>query len=186
MGDQAVGRRTKYLLSPRGSDGVLFFTSAMEESLAYGNWGAFVYRDNERMRAHEDATPYHEHDLPPGYWQAFARDATEFGGVPLAAKPDPHHAVLGSGSVRLCGYKSSAALYLNGERMSYDNFNSSFRSADSDDDCVTWLGEVDGHVFRADRILGDGPERIELMLLEPSGARWTAVSGYQIGAGHDE
>ena len=41
--------------------------------MAYGNWGAFVYKNGERQPNWEDNTPYRETDLIAGYWQAFGR-----------------------------------------------------------------------------------------------------------------
>ena len=73
--------------------------------MAYGNWGGNVFKNGIRQKYREDNTPYKEKENKPGYHQAFGRRE----GL------DPHHAVLGNGRVRLCGYKSNTRLYLEGK-----------------------------------------------------------------------
>lgn len=61
--------------------------------MAYGNWGAFVYRNGKRAKDHEDAS--------------FRKNAY--------GRDDVKHAVLGGGRVRLCGYKCYPELFVDGE-----------------------------------------------------------------------
>ncbi|MET0601833.1 MAG: hypothetical protein ABW167_07575 [Baekduia sp.] len=107
--------------------------------MAYGNWGAFVFREGERMPAWEDNTPFRESEALAGYWQAFARGRSE--NVPdmlkeaILTEPrspfshdssgfeiNPHHAVLGDKALRLCGYKSYPRLYNGGAQIDMDEY----------------------------------------------------------------
>lgn len=98
--------------------------------MAYGNWGAFVFRAGERMKSHEDNTPFFESEASSGYWQAFvhghsSQDVGDLlpGHASVQQEPrtpfthrrsdfriNPHHAVLGDRAVRFCGYKAHPVL----------------------------------------------------------------------------
>lgn len=138
--------------------------------MAYGNWGAFVYRNGERATQWEDATPYREAELQPGYHQAFLR----------AAGLNPHHAVLGKDSVRLCGYKHLPALFVDGKKWDIESFVTESRKGygDSVEPCA-YGGTVEGCEFRA--TLRDN--FVDLYLKEPDGTVWTSTCGYEYGAG---
>lgn len=71
--------------------------------MAYGNYGAWVFRDGEHMPQWEDQTPYHEEDLVAGYHQAFGVGTSD--DFPLC------HAVLGGAEMRLCARKTYPHLY---------------------------------------------------------------------------
>lgn len=107
--------------------------------MAYGNWGAFVFREGERMPAWEDNTPFRESEALAGYWQAFARGRTEdvpsvlagaieggprspFTHASSGFEINPHHAVLGDKGLRLCGYKSYPRLYNGGAQIDMDEY----------------------------------------------------------------
>jgi hypothetical protein len=138
--------------------------------MAYGNWGGHVYRNGQRMEAWEDNTPYRETELTAGYAQAFLRDQGY----------DPHHAILGEKRVRLCGYKDSPILYVDGQQVDL----APYRTTDPDDwDENEGNGEIDGYRFNWSYDWGE--QRLDLMLIEPDGTTWTGFGGYMIGAGFD-
>lgn len=162
-----------------------------EVKMAYGNYGAIVRRNGERMGTHEDQTPYREAELEAGYHQAFGRLETEL---------SPHHAVLGSGKVRLCAHKTSPILYLNGERVPIRAFSENWKSIDygSKEENGSWLNEeehfseetaalgtIEDCIFKI--WMGGDPRRntLHLRLTEPDGTHWEAESAYEYGAGHD-
>lgn len=140
--------------------------------MAYGNWGAFVYKNGERQNNREDNTPYLEDELQAGYWQAFGRGEDK--------KIDVHHASLGNGPFRLCAYKSAPYLFWEGNLIS----DLPYRKGDPNQD---WYesegieGELNGYKFKAIRLTD--PEAVELFLFEPDGTVWTGKSGYAMGAG---
>lgn len=135
--------------------------------MAYGNWGAFVYKDGQRMQGWEDQTPYKEEILAPGYHQVFG----------LVEGLNPHHAVLGSSRVRLCGYKSYPVLFLDGKEVTLDEF----KIGESDSEECEWSGKIADHVFTAREYNGN---MLDLYLKEPGGSVWNATCGYEYGAGH--
>lgn len=154
--------------------------------MAYGNWGAFVYRDGERQREWEDNTPFRETELTAGYWQAFG---SALGSEDDGPKPSPCHAVLGSKNVRLCGYKCYPRLMVDGKEVDLDPFMTEWSTWTSpqdgheERDGEVWAGEIEGHTFRA-VFDTERQNMIDLELTEPDGAKWTARCGYMYGAGH--
>lgn len=170
--------------------------------MAYGNWGAFVHRNGERMPKWEDQTPYREGEYEPGYHQAFgiANIGLAADGSAAITKLDrekelgPHHAVLGEKRVRLCGYKCYARLYVDGVARELGEF----AVAESDSPWTAKDGEVhhdykahagtlalDGetYMFTAEQF---DDNMIDLELVEPDGTKWTSRCGYCYGAGHQE
>jgi len=151
--------------------------------MAYGNWGAFVYRNGERAREHEDATPYKEKEYAPGYHQAFGIARVEVvDGQPVAVKkPEAdlrvYHATLGAGRVRLCGYKAYPTLFVDGAQVELTPFG---REPDEYGDPREYAGTVEGHEFTASLRMNF----VDLYLKEPDGTTWTATCGYEYGAGH--
>lgn len=135
--------------------------------MAYGNWGAFVYKNGERMHDWEDATPYKEKEYESGYIQAFMR----------AKGRNPHHAVLGEKEVRLCGYKSFPVLFLNGKEIDLDDHE----IFDSESYDKRYEGELNGYVFKARQYNGN---MVDLELVEPDGTIWKSKCGYNFGSGH--
>lgn len=154
--------------------------------MAYGNWGAFVFRNGERMRDHEDATPYKEKEYPSGYHQAFGILGIVIGpdgaAVPVK-KPDGElrcqHASLGDGRVRLCGYKCYPLLFLDGCEVDIERFRV---GDDGSEEYSAYAGTVEGHDFRAER----RENFVELYMKSPDGAAWTSTCGFEYGAGHME
>lgn len=149
--------------------------------MAYGNWGAFVYRNGERMREWEDQTPYQEQRLVPGYHQAFGLlpDA-QTGEVAKRTESDlrTHHAVLGQQRVRLCGYKCYAVLFIDGKRV--EDLTPYELPGDPDAYSKDINGEFEGYEFRAEH----EANFVALYLREPDGTVWTSRCGYEYGSGH--
>ena len=148
--------------------------------MAYGNWGAFVYRNGERMTQWEDNTPYRETELQAGYWQAFAGTGA-------------HHAVLGEKRVRLCGYKCYPSLMVDGVKADIDSYGQADPSVDDSFTGSNGVYYPDFHHFSGDINLDgdtyhlsadrDG-NMLDLELIEPDGTKWTARCGFEYGAGH--
>ena len=139
--------------------------------MAYGNWGAFVYKNDERMHNWEDQTPYKENELEAGYHQAFGRND----GI------NPHHAVLGEGKVRLCGYKTTPVLFVDGKEIDLEEYATSYEDAEKEW-ADGWEGEVEGFKFKADQC----DNKLELELTTPDGNKWRSTCGYCMGAGHED
>lgn len=143
--------------------------------MAYGNWGAFVYKNGERMPKWEDNTPFRELELENGYWQAFQSGDD---GI------DAYHAILGEGRVRLCGYKNDPTIFIDNLLHHIDLGPYLVRELDVD---CEWNGEgiegLPGYYFKAQQYCGN---MIDLELREPDGTTWTATCGYNYGAGHME
>lgn len=144
--------------------------------MAYGNWGAFVYKDGARQENREDNTPYKEEELKPGYYQAFG----------IQEGMDAHHASLGDGPIRLCGYKSWPRLYWEGQSVDllpYQKGDSAgtdnwyFHESDGIE------GELNGYKFKAWPC--SDPESVDMELIQPDGVKWTGKSGYGMGAGFE-
>lgn len=160
--------------------------------MAYGNWGAFVYRNGERMHNHEDQTPYCEESHQAGYHQAFGIDARVSASGDVAARPlsdaaralGVHHAVLGSGRVRFCAYKDRCRLFLDAEAVDIDQYvmQRLARPDPWEPDDVS--GTIEGCAFSY--VHYDDPASCALTLSEPDGTVWTARAGYMMGAGHDD
>lgn len=152
--------------------------------MAYGNWGAFVYRNGERMHEWEDQTPYEEHRLTPGYHQAFG--VVHEAGQPVESitidrgrdRISVHHAVLGQQRVRLCGYKNYPIMFLDRERVELDPYLVGGEPFDN----AEYKGEIEGCEFTAEQ---DG-NMLSLYLKEPDGTVWTSTCGYEHGAGHQD
>lgn len=147
--------------------------------MAYGNWGAYVYMNGERQQHREDNTPYKEDEMQAGYWQAFGSGVRDDLGT--------HHASLGNGPFRLCGYKSSPYIFWEGQPVDLKPFQ---KGKDAGTD-KWWFyesegieGEFNGYKFKCDPC--EDPEAVDMELTEPDGTKWTGKSGYCMGAGHDD
>jgi len=155
--------------------------------MAYGNWGAFVYKNGERQKKREDNTPYSEDELEPGYYQAFG--GNDENGKRLLTGKELHccHASLGSGRIRLCGYKSYPLLYWDGNTVDLTPYQKGVNAGTNkwewyDSDGIE--GELNGYKFSA--YPSEDPESVFLELTEPDGTKWTGQSGYMIGAGFED
>ncbi|MCY0863973.1 MAG: hypothetical protein OWQ57_03390 [Sulfobacillus sp.] len=141
--------------------------------MAYGNWGGFVFKNGERMPDWEDQPPYHETEWTAGYAQAFLSDKGR----------NPYHAVRGKKRVRLCGYKDSPVLFVDGQQVDLTPYKqrtpemSPLEPADG-------AGEIDG--YRFEWFYDSDPARVDLTLVEPDGPVWSGFSGYGMGAGYDD
>lgn len=152
--------------------------------MAYGNWGAFVYKDGVRQSNREDNTPFHEDELEAGYWQAFAGNNEDGTRVTTGKKIHCHHASLGDGEFRLCGYKSYPRIFLKGEEIEIEKYAIGGASEGWNWwDSQGISGEIEGFKFSAHPF--SNPERVELELIQPDGTKWTGKSGYCIGSGHE-
>lgn len=139
--------------------------------MAYGNWGAWVFRDGEHMGNWEDQTPYGEEGMLAGYEQALSRSSD-------ADRLNPHHAVLGGKEMRLCGYKDWAILYHHMKRVDMSPYLVEVAHLGE----RVFQGEIDGYRFRAE----EKGNRIDLLLIEPDGVTWRSRCGYVYGSGHDD
>lgn len=145
--------------------------------MAYGNWGAFVYKNGERQTNREDNTPFKEDELEHGYWQAFGRKE----GI------DPHHASLGSGPFRICGYKSTPVIFWEGvevDQRPYEKGDNAGTNKFYFYESEGIEGELNGYKFKATP--DSDPESVCIELIEPDGTKWNTKCGYCIGAGHEE
>lgn len=142
--------------------------------MAYGNWGAWVYRDGIHQPDMEDRSAYGPDDLPDdhSFWS------------PTGDNPGTLHAVLGSGPVRLGGYKNYPVLLHDGEVVDLDEFevDPEVEPGPWDTDSE-WSGEVAGYTFRAEQF---NDNMVDLVLVEPGGSVWASRCGYCYGAGHDD
>lgn len=93
---------------------------------------------------------------------------------------------MGNGPFRLCGYKSYAVLYWQGEHVDDKPYQKG-ENAGTDD--WSWYesegieGELNGYKFKATP--HDSPESVNLWVQEPDGTQWSSQCGYAMGAGWD-
>lgn len=133
--------------------------------MAYSNYGGRVTRNGIRMTTHEDRTPFREEDPDSGTFHQ---------------GNNPKHAILGSGQVRLCGYKTDPELWIDGQERDLEPYC----QGPEDNAWRDGGGDVDGYRFAwtiaSDRNL------LTLALVEPDGTLWLGYSGYGTGAGWDD
>jgi hypothetical protein len=157
--------------------------------MAYSNWGAWVFRNGTRMQNREDVGVFDENEANvPSAVRIFAnilRNRQESGTDDYPWFKHSHHAVLGSGAVRLCGYKSSPELWVaEGEEVKKielpqpDYNKDEWELADQSGEVTVkgqtwkwWFSQFDGNM-------------IDLELTDPDGTVWTSRCGYCYGAGH--
>ena len=145
--------------------------------MAYGNWGAWVFRDGVFMPNWCDQTPYREESEAAGYHQVFMRTSDGL---------SPHHAVLGCREVRWCGYKNWPVLFHRLEKIETDAFITSPLPEELYGE-HEYEGKIDGEAgtYRFSAVQFDG-NMIDLFLLEPDGVKWQARCGYEYGSGFDD
>ena len=145
--------------------------------MAYGNWGAFVYKNDERMTDFEDNTPYEENEIQSGYWQAFFNGKD---GI------NCHHAVLCDTELRLCGYKCYPQLLFKGEPVDLEQFYKGELQQIGDNEYLPdeydMEFEFEGHKLKIETY----ENFVELWVESPSGDKWYSKCGYCYGAGHDD
>lgn len=163
--------------------------------MAYSDSGAYVYKDGVRRTDREDVEVFDDQDkdLPPGarVFASLSRRlaATDAGGPEPGWHQHSHHAVLGDGPVRLCGYKSRPELWaMTDDGPALVNLKPFMADHDDDGELIAGFGEWAGHVFDISpaEIKGHPHQLIALRLVEPDGALWTAHCGYLYGAGHTD
>lgn len=151
--------------------------------MAYSNWGAFVYCNRKRRTDKEDVGVFDtdEADVPAG-WRIFVNIGKNNATGNDDWADHSHHAVLGDGEVRLCGYKNSPELWRikNGARERVD-LSPFLVPASEDEDDAEYAGAVDGYEFRAKQFDGN---MLRLWLKEPDGTEWESTCGFEYGAGH--
>lgn len=157
--------------------------------MAYSNWGAFVHKNGEHRPDKEDVGVFDtdEANAPAGARIFLNILKNRENGTEDDWSRHSHHAVLGDGPVRLCGYKSSPELWYieNGEAKQatlpepdYDNdewelSNQSGKIVINEQAWEWWFNQFDGNM-------------IDLKLIEPDGTEWASRCGYCYGAGHME
>ena len=167
--------------------------------MAYSNWGAFVYRDGERRKDKEDVGVFDTDEAAvPTYlriwfnilkrrleqhkqWDDMSPEEREADQVRHS-----HHAVLGDGRVRLCGYKNGPSLWMIGDDGTPHRVvlpDKPDDPAGCDDDFeVSGDLLVEGATWHWLFHQFDGT-MIDLRLKEPTGTVWTSRCGYEYGAG---
>lgn len=158
--------------------------------MAYGNWGAFVYKSGKRRRDREDVAVFDDHlkqySSGARIWTNLIEAQKKYGDSTKQPWHEHcHHAVLGDGPVRLCGYKEGAELWRIGRgkilRMKIPEPN---YSKDNIQICAS------GQLYAITKgpwnwaFWQYGGNMINLWLREPDGSQWFAVCGYQYGAAH--
>lgn len=136
--------------------------------MAYGNWGAFVYKNGERQKSREDNTPFHEDE--------------EMGG-----KIRCRHASLGDGDIRLCGNRCYPELYYKEEKIALASFYEGETEIFEGEEYIlsdkyVMQFEFKGHLIKIEK----DETFIELTLIHPDGTKWFSKCGYCYGAGHDD
>lgn len=171
--------------------------------MAYGNWNGNVYKDGKRRMDKEDVGVWDtdEKDTPKGiriYANIMKRDPSGSGEVEDSWENHSHHAVLGDGPVRLCGYKTDAELYIMDKRsgitqkidiwdfnyIKYPDGKKHKNKYGEETDIFSWhhnstSGEIE---IEMDEIWKYKIEykqgKIELKLIEPDGTIWKGISYY--------
>lgn len=166
--------------------------------MAYSDYGAFVYKNGQRQRDKEDVPVFGDPEVeaaPSGarIWVNLLK--ARQGGTLDTMKPHEHlqHAVLGGGKFRLCARKTWPVLFIARDDGTIDQLDMAEYRVDKSKSADDWdwsdsegiAGEIEGHKFSAWPLHAD-TARCVLELVEPDGTKWTATSGYQHGAGHDD
>lgn len=151
--------------------------------MAYGNWGAKIYRDSIAMHDNCDTTIPR---LLAGkshyavYLQHYLKKDTA---------GDLYHGIVGNkeAGVFVCLYKGYAPEVINAETMENDRATADALMAkwgdyeSADRECVV---AVNGVEITMD-FLND-PERVTCRFIGKDSSVWSGVSGYLMGEGHEE
>lgn len=160
--------------------------------MAYSNWGAFVYCNNERRKDKEDAGVFdaEEANLPSGlriYFNLLKLNNSGELGDEFWYRHS-HHAVLGDGPVRLACYKITPELWVLNEetpqQVDLDQYKIHDEDQESQDndwyDTHDYKGEFEGYKFSC---INYENNIVELILEEPNGNKWSSKCGFEYGAG---
>ena len=153
--------------------------------MAYGNWGAFVYKDGVRQTSREDVPVLGDHDVenvPAAgrIWVNLFKLRAQFPDGEYADFLCSHHAVLGSGALRLVAYKDYPILF---RIKSETEVEKIVTCTDTWQEDGYIHGELDGYRYSAEHC--DDPLCVDLRLEEPDGTVWTGKSGMYMGAGYE-
>lgn len=161
--------------------------------MAYSNWGAFVYKNGNRMKNKEDVGVFDEDekDLPSGarIFANLLKNQKE--GEQTPWYKHSHHAVLGDGLVRLCVYKCSPELWVLSKDGPKQIELPDVCSNDGSMDRVSYYlsrsdesipkEETGDYVYSISHYDGN---MVEIELKCPNGDEWKTKAGYCYGAGH--
>jgi len=150
--------------------------------MAYSNWGAFVHRNGERRKDKEDVGVFDtdESTIPSG-WRIVANLVKNRDRGNDEWYNHSHHAVLGDGPVRLCGYKSSPELWIWKDGIALRINLETYRIGNGGEEWEgIYNGEIEGHKFQARQFNGN---MLNLWLRELDGSQWQSMCGYCYGFG---
>lgn len=156
--------------------------------MAYSNWGAFVQLNGERRPDKEDVGVFDTDEAfaPTGARKFLNILKNHAEGTENDWSRRSHHAVLGDGPVRLCGYRNNPELWIieNEEVKRIELPEPDYENERELSDQSGQV-EINGKVWKwwfnqFDRNM------IDLKLIEPDEAEWTSRCGYLYGAGHME
>lgn len=178
--------------------------------MAYGDYGAFVYRNGERRRDREDVGTYDTDELgvPVGLriYANIAKNSES--GTGDAWWRHLQHGVMGDGRVRVACYKYGmpdfyvwedgkdeptqidVAEVVKANGWEAEVFVKEFRGAQwldwlEDYDLVDFtVPGLDGYLFSATHF--DGDETFFAAMTEPDGTRWECSYGYGYGSGFED
>jgi hypothetical protein len=151
--------------------------------MAYGNWGAKIYRDDVAMHDNCDTTILRLLAGKPKY-AVYLQHYLE-----KATAGDLYHGIIGDkeAGVFVCLYKSYVPEIINAETMENDRAASDALIAKWDDyeaddrKCVVTVNDVEITIdFQSD------PESVSCRFSGKDGAAWSGASGYEMGEGHEE
>lgn len=107
--------------------------------------------------------------------KAFRRNRPYGGKIEKPDKwPRHFHAVIGNGTVQLCGYKATPYLFCDHVGIDIDKYRQNIQTLKAPYDYHLYEGEIKGRWFRANM----RSKHVDLWLTEPDGTEWYAVSGY--------
>lgn len=156
--------------------------------MAYSNWGGNVYKNGERRKDKEDVGVFdtEESNLPTGF-RIFANILKNNKNNNNDWYNHSHHAVLGDGPVRLCGYKDRPELWvIRDDKVEQVDIEIPDWDDDNYDDFFNGEIEINGQKWQWEFNLDGDANKVDLTLIEPDGTKWEGFSGYGIGAGFDD
>ncbi len=151
--------------------------------MAYSNWGAYVFKNGKRREDKENVGVFdtEEAHITSGF-RIFYNILKNEMHDEVEWYTHSHHAVLGDGRVRLCGYKYGPELYYIDEKDKIREVKIKLSNHNEEDEIGS--GKI---------IIGKGTWKwsykrgfniVELKLVEPDGVIWESKCGLYYGAGH--